>query len=101
MSAYYVIGVLDLVGKQKQGRIRQYIAHYTANVKLINATQCSVYTLDKPIILCQEVTMNEAEEAIITGMDVNTTWMFVPKVPKRIKCESTKDKKAIDINIKP
>ena len=45
--------------------------------------------------------MDETGEAIITGMDIDTTWMFVPKVTKRIKRESTKDKKTIDINVKP
>jgi len=44
--------------------------------------------------------MNEIEEAIITGMDIDTTWMYMPKIPKRIKRESTKDKKTIDINPK-
>lgn len=44
--------------------------------------------------------MNEIEEAIITGMDIDTTWMYMPKIPKRIKRESTKDKKTIDNNIK-
>tara|TARA_Y100000310_G_scaffold3461_1_gene4377 strand:- start:371 stop:505 length:135 start_codon:yes stop_codon:yes gene_type:complete len=43
--------------------------------------------------------MNEVEEAIITGMDIDTTWMYMPKIPKRIKREG-KDKKTIDNNIK-
>mgnify|MGYP006401017611 CR=1 FL=1 len=44
--------------------------------------------------------MDEAGEAIITGMDIDTTWIYVPKPLKRNKREGTKDKKTIDTNVK-
>jgi len=40
------------------------------------------------------------DEAIITGMDIDTTWMYMPKPSKRNNCEGTKEKKTIDTNIK-
>ena len=36
------------------------------------------------------------DEAIITGMDIDTTWMYAQYTPKQNIGESTKDKKPID-----
>jgi len=44
--------------------------------------------------------MDEIGEAIITGMDIDTTWMYVPKPFKQNKREGSKEKKTIDTNIK-
>lgn len=44
--------------------------------------------------------MNKADEAIITGMDCNPQWMYTQYKPIQNIGESTKDKKAIDINVK-
>ena len=44
--------------------------------------------------------MDEIGEAIITGMDIDTTWMYVPKPFKQNKREGSKDKKTINTNTK-
>tara|TARA_R110000824_G_scaffold350684_1_gene537628 strand:+ start:174 stop:329 length:156 start_codon:yes stop_codon:yes gene_type:complete len=40
------------------------------------------------------------DEAIITGMDVNTTWMYAQFTPKQYIGEGTKDNKAVNKPIK-
>ena len=40
------------------------------------------------------------DEAIITGMDINTTWMYVQYTPKQNIVEGTKYNKAINKPIK-
>jgi hypothetical protein len=36
------------------------------------------------------------DEAIITGMDIDTTWMYAQYTPKQNISEGAKDKKTID-----
>ena len=40
------------------------------------------------------------DEATITGMDCNATWMYAHYTPIKTNCEGTKDKKPIDKPIK-